>query len=142
MASSKPPSPQCLLCGDHIGFLLLMGEGVWPVHCQVFLWLGGLCAVTQGQQAGRVPTLGASKLLCLPKYQIKEMKYALGGSLWASRREGKFGGRTARAVLSPPSLSKEMCLSLPSPCLSPLLLKHFRVFPHLAGVEQGYGKGH
>lgn len=27
-----------------------MGEGVCPVHFQVFLWHTGLCAVTQGQQ--------------------------------------------------------------------------------------------
>lgn len=47
VASSNPPN---LLCGSHIVFLLLMGEGVWPVHCQVFLWHTGFCAVTQGQQ--------------------------------------------------------------------------------------------
>lgn len=77
--------------------------------------------------AGR--TLGAPKPLYLPKYQVKEMKYAPGGSLKASGKVEKCEGKTARAVLSPPPLSIEMCLSLPIPCLSPFLLKHFMNSP-------------
>lgn len=81
-------------------------------------------------------TLGAPKPLGLPKYQIKEMKYVPGGSVWASRREEKCGGRTARAVLSPPLLTIEMCLSP-----QPIPTQTLQSIPHLTGTGQGYGKG-
>lgn len=56
-------------------------------------------------------------------------------------QEEKCGGRTARAVLSPPSLSIEVCLSSPIPGLSPLLLKPFRAFPTLQVLSRAVGKG-
>lgn len=100
-----------------------------------------LCCHTGTAGLAECPTFGASKPLCLPKYQKKEMKCAPGESVWAPRREEKCAGRTARAVLSPPFFSIEMCLSLPIPCLSPFLLKHFGVFPTSQGLSKAVGRG-
>lgn len=75
----------------------------------------------------------------LPKYHVKEMKHAPGGSVWASRRRSVEGGQRGLCSLPHPLALKCACHRPSRP--QPTLTQTLQGISHLAGVEQGCGKG-